>query len=186
MPFVGTGPRGLRSSPSTATAIAVRRTSDGTVLPVDFDARRGAVPRASDMEPFVIGVVLGATVVALFAAPLVAPWRVDIRWLIAAQLPDPIYGITPWPVHLMREVTVAEVLVHPRVVRGRPRAGTAGAGARAHADHDLVCTRSYCAPLKVGARIQEPLLLVVDELGAAQLTGPDATVTSFQDVSEHV
>jgi len=135
------------------------------------------------MEQFLAGALIGALVVAVVATPLVAPWPIRLRWLVASQLADPIFGLAPFPLQVMREVRVVDVLARADVIEVT-LAEVPGSRRRSLVTN--ACSPGLVARLEGWCAVGEPLLLLVDEHGDAQLGGSDTTVTGFRNVSEHV
>ena len=132
-----------------------------------------------------IGFAVFAAVTLLVAAMLLAPWCVRLRWTLASQVPEPTFGVAFLPRHLLREVTIVDVTSEAGVVEvviddalGRTRRrslATVSVGS------------GMVAQLKAWCASGEPLLLLVEEpSGDAQLSGPDASVTGFCDVTQPV
>jgi hypothetical protein len=136
------------------------------------------------MSQFLLGCTLGFVFVGCIAAPFVAPWRIRVRYLVASQVPDPVFGVGP-----PRDVTLREVLLtHVEVERGRVDLVVEEAGA-APASRHRALTRDACAPAVVAkldgwSTTHEPLLMVVDESGDIHLYGPDGAVTYLNRTEE--
>ena len=136
------------------------------------------------MNQFVLGCGLGFLFVACIAAPFVAPWRVRLRYLVAAQVADPVFGVGP-----PRDVTLQEVQVaHVDAERGRVDLVVEEAGV-ALASRRRAFTRDACAPADIAkldgwSATHVPLLMVVDERGDTHLFGPDGAVTYLNRVEE--
>jgi hypothetical protein len=134
------------------------------------------------MGAFAFGVCVGFGIVAIVVAPLCAPWRMRVRWLVASQA-DPMSGLGPWSHLSMQEVTVTDV-VHAgdvteiTVVESDARRRRFLVTASAHAG-SAARLEGWCA-------VREPLLLLLETTGEAQLSGPDATLVGLRDVSERV
>src|SRR5579871_4019119 len=71
---------------------------------------------ASNLGLFFSGVAVGVVVAVAFLLPVVAPWRVRLRWMLAAQSPDPFTGLAYVPRLFMREVTIDDVCVNDDAV----------------------------------------------------------------------
>ena len=138
------------------------------------------------MELFVVGLIVGSAVVFAFGAPLLASWPTRLRYLLASQTPDPVLGLMPWPRLEMSEVTV----VHVTAGRDAVEVTLAEAMSRSRTRHRSLVTTSSTpgtvAQLEGWCAARVPLLLIVDENGAAQLCGPHASVAGFRALSERV
>jgi hypothetical protein len=126
---------------------------------------------------FLEGAAIGAVVASVIGYPLVAPWPTRLRWLIASQVPDPLSGLAPFPRLVLREVVVVDVRVLDdeveltiadgparRSLSTRPRAP----------DAVLRCKRWYATAM--------PLLMMVDDHGTTELSGPDGSVGGLRSV----
>jgi hypothetical protein len=136
------------------------------------------------VEWFLLGVIVGAVGFVVVAAPFVAPWPTRLRCLLAAQAPDPFLGLAPWSRIAMREVTVSRVSVEAdavEVVLADAATGSCGRRlvTRTHAPGLAALLKAWCAS-------GLPLLLIIDETGAAQLAGPERSATGFVEVNAPV
>jgi hypothetical protein len=133
---------------------------------------------------FLIGCALGGVIAACIAAPLLAPWRVRVRYLVNAPMTDPLLGLGLTTRAEMRAVTVLGVATNCRHVR--VVVGEAGAGCEGRIS---TLTREACSPAVV-AELDEwaargtPLLMLVDEAGDAHVYGPDGAATRFSLVGD--
>lgn len=136
------------------------------------------------MGEFLLGCALGFLFIGCIAAPFVAPWRIRVRYLVNAQVADPVFGVGP-----PRDVILSEVqLIVVDTERGRVDLVVEGAGA-GPSSRRRALTRESCAPADVAkldgwSTTNEPLLMVVDECGATHLYGPDGAVTHLSRVEE--
>ena len=136
------------------------------------------------MNHFLLGCALGFLFVGCIAAPFVAPWPVRLRYLVAAQVADPVFGLGP-----PRDVTLQEVHVtHVDADRGHVDLVVEEAGV-ALASRRRVFSRESCAPADVAkldgwSTTHEPLLMIVDERGDIHLFGPTGAVTYLNRVEE--
>jgi hypothetical protein len=136
------------------------------------------------MSEFLLGCALGFLFIGCIAAPFVAPWRIRMRYLVAAQVADPVFGVGP-----PRDITLREVqLAHVRAERGRvelvvEQAGVAPASRRRALTRDS-CVPAVVAQLEGWSTTRESLLMVVDENGDIHLHGPDGVVTYLSRVEE--
>jgi hypothetical protein len=136
------------------------------------------------MSDFIVGCALGFLCVGCIAAPFVAPWRIRVRYLVAAQVADPVFGVGP-----PRDVTLREVqLTHVDAEGGHVDLVVEEAGV-APASRRRALTRESCAPSVVAkldgwSTTHEPLLMVVDESGDIHLYGPDGAVTYLSRAEE--
>jgi len=134
---------------------------------------------AVDVGLFLSGVAVGAVVFVLCALPFVAPWRMRLRWLLAAQTPDPFTGFAYAPRLVMREVTIEDVCVNDDVID--VCVADAQSGRRVVLRRD---TRDEIVQLKRWCALELPLLLVLCDDDTAQLGGPDATVSGLHAVRQ--
>jgi len=136
------------------------------------------------MNYFLLGCALGFVFVGCIAAPFVAPWPMRVRFLVAAQVADPVFGMSPPRDVTLREVHVTQVDAE----RGHLDLVVEESGA-APACRRRVFTRDSCAPADVAqldgwSATHEPLLLVVDEHGDTHLFGPRGAITYLNRVQE--
>ena len=138
------------------------------------------------MESFLLGVIVGAVGFVAVGAPLVAPWPTRLRCLLAAQTPDPFLGLAPWSRTVMREVTVARVSVEGDTVEVVLADPATGSCSSSPSSSRTTSSRDSSPSLKAWCASGLPLLLIIDETGAAQLAGPERSATGFVEVSERV
>ncbi len=137
------------------------------------------------MNHFLLGCAIGFVLFGCIAAPFVAPWPVRLRYLIAAQVADPVFGIGP-----PRDFTLQEVHVtHVDAERGHVDLVVEEAGAARAGRRRTIC-RESCAPADVAkldgwSATHESLLMVVDERGDIHLFGPNGGVTYLNRVEEN-
>jgi hypothetical protein len=138
------------------------------------------------MTDFLIGAVVGVFFVGCVAAPFVAPWRVRVRYLVNAQVADPVLGLTAIPPVLLREVTVVSVEAEPeRVEIVVDESGASPRFRRQRLMRDA-CPPAVVAKLDGWSATHTPLLLVVDEDRRTHLYGPDGFVTDLDRVKESI
>ena len=136
------------------------------------------------MSAFFLGCVLGFLFVGCVMMPFVAPWRLRVRYLVAAQVADPVFGVGP-PVDVsLREVRVVSV----RTEAGHVELVVDEAGA-APVARRRVLARASCAPGELAqldgwSAAGTPLLMVVDEHCDTHLYGPDGAVTYLTRAEE--
>jgi len=136
------------------------------------------------MSDFLIGGALGFLFVACVAAPFVAPWRMRIRYLVNAQVADPVFGVAPPSDVTMREVHMTWLAAE----RGHVDLTIDEAGG-GPVHRPCAFTRDACPPgviamLDGWSATQVPLLLVVDENGHTHLYGPDGAITHLARAEE--
>jgi hypothetical protein len=129
------------------------------------------------MLPLLLGVLCGAVVTLVLAGPLFASWPTRVRWLVHAQVPDPMLGL-PAPAHtLLSEARVVDLETRDHSVEvsvvelpaGRPRVLVAEGAAP-----------GLVARLEGWLAVREPLLLIIDGTDRADLAGPDTTFTGLR------
>ncbi|MDQ1460482.1 MAG: hypothetical protein QOI08_1966 [Actinomycetota bacterium] len=138
------------------------------------------------MADFLIGSVVGIFFVGCVAAPFLAPWRVRVRYLVNAQVGDPVLGLAAMPSVVLREVTVVSVESgqgHVEIVVDE------SGGSDRFRRRRLM--RSAAPPAVVAkldgwSATHTPLLLVVDEARCTHLYGPDGVVTDLDRVEETI
>lgn len=138
------------------------------------------------MPAFFLGCAIGVVLVVCIGAPLAGPWRMRLRYLVNAQVPDPVLGIAPAPGVAFEEVTATIVAAE----RGRVELVVDPAGARG-ASRRCALTRSGCSPSDIAmidgwCATRTPLLMIVDEGGDAHLYGPDGALTQLARVREKI
>ncbi len=134
------------------------------------------------MLHFFVGCAIGATAVACIGLPFVAPWPMRMRFLVAAQAADPVLGLAAPPGFAMREVSLVAVesrAGHVDVVVDESRVGRGGGSALRTLRRDA-CPPAVVAMLDGWSALRTPLLLIVDEDGAAHLHGPGGSVTNLE------
>ena len=134
------------------------------------------------MTWFLVGALVGAGVAALVAAASVAPWRMYLRWLIAAQVPDPLLGLPLLPRYQFSQVAIVDVTTHGGVTE----VGVVESPGRRRNLRVLVapsCPTGCVARLEGWCTIREAILLIVDAAAEIHLIGPDATVTGLRDAT---
>jgi len=137
------------------------------------------------MNLFLIGCGLGALVVVCVGVPFLAPWSIRVRYLVNAQVADPVFGLAPLPRLVLREVKISAV----RPVLGHVELEVEERGTR-WGRHTLL-TRDACGPGLVArldgwSTLHTPLLLIVDEDGQTHLYGPDGSVTNLAPEGEKI
>jgi hypothetical protein len=135
------------------------------------------------MEVIVVNVLLGAVVVAIVAAPLLLPWPMRLRWLLASPPCDPMVGVAFWPRATMTEAQIVGVAERGELVEVT-LAELPGPRSRTFVAHRR--DAGFVARLEGWCTAREPLLLLRDESGDVTLGGPDGAVTGLRDVSELV
>jgi hypothetical protein len=136
------------------------------------------------MNEFLLGSALGFLFVGCIAAPFVAPWRIRVRYIVNAQVADPIFGFGP-----PRDVDLREVLLTNVEARDGhvdlvvEEAGTPP-GSRCRAFTRDACRPALVAQLDGWSATHAPLLMVVDESGDVHLYGPDGAVTFLNRAEE--
>lgn len=130
------------------------------------------------MSHVLIVCVIGALVAVCVVAPLLAPWPTRARYLVTAQMADPLLGFGPASGLAIREVALVAVeddgghveVVVEEVITGRQSRRT-------------TLTRPACPPSVVARldwwwALSTPLLMTVDD-GDASLHGPEDSVTDL-------
>ncbi|HEY5172745.1 MAG TPA: hypothetical protein VIK54_13540 [Acidimicrobiia bacterium] len=138
------------------------------------------------MFHFFAGCALGATVVICIGVPFLAPWPIRLRYLLTAQVADPVLGLGPTSRLSMWEVTLTVVeanrghldLVVDETGNGR--------SARRIALIRDGCVPSEVAKLDGWLATRTPLLMIVDEDGDTHLNGPDGVVAHLDRVGEKI
>ena len=138
------------------------------------------------MSEFLLGCALGFFFVGCIAAPFVAPWPVRVRFLVAAQVADPVFGVGPPRDVILQEVHVMNV----DAAQGHVDLVVEAAGV-APARRRRAFARDSCAPADIAkldgwSTTHESLLMVVDERGGGHLFGPNGAVNYLNRVGENV
>ena len=138
------------------------------------------------MTQFLLGCALGIFFVGCVVAPFVAPWRVRVRFLVAAQVADPVFGVAPPRDVVLQEVQVTRVDAE----QGHVDIVVEEAGLE-RASRCRVFARDSCAPADVAkldgwSTTHDPLLMIVDERGDAHLYGPNGAVNYLNRVEENM
>ena len=136
------------------------------------------------MQYFLWGCALGGFVVVAIAVPLVAPWRIRVRYLATAPTMDPWTGLGLTPRPDMRVVRLAAL---------ESRDGTVEISIEEVDTHRAVrvtLVRTACAPAVLAKldgwmALRTPLLMMADD-GHFHMYGPDGVVTNLSLVREKV
>ena len=109
-----------------------------------------------------------------------------LHYLLAAQTPDPFFGLAAWSRIEMCEVTVAEVRSDDDTVEVTLTEYAAGSRLRRRSFVTDSARPGLVAQLEGWHAIRLPLLLTVDDSGDAQLSGPDTALAGFREFRERV
>lgn len=129
------------------------------------------------MLHFWLGCALGALIVITVAAPLVAPWRIRVRYLSTAPMTDPWTGLGLTPRPDMRVVRLSTLECHDATVEISIEEIDTHRAARVN------LVRAACAPAAVAKldgwmTLGTPLLMLAEH-GHVHIYGPDGAVTNL-------
>ena len=131
------------------------------------------------VSDLLLGCGLGALLAACISAPFLAPWSIRVRYLAAAPMVDPWFGLAPAPLLEMRVVTLTSVESdHGRVVLVVDGLGTG------RARRSTRLNLGSCAPFIVArfdgwAALHTPLLVVIEEDRRVSLYGPHGAIAEL-------
>jgi hypothetical protein len=136
------------------------------------------------MLHFWLGCALGALIVVTVAAPLIAPWRIRVRYLATAPTTDPWTGLGLAPRPDMRVVRLSTLECHDATVE----ISIEEIDTHRAAHFELV--RAACAPLAVAKldawmALGTPLLMMTEH-AHVHIYGPDGAVTNLSLSREKV
>ena len=118
----------------------------------------------------------------VLAVPFVGPWRLRRNLLLAAQTPDPTLGMGGcWRGLRMCEVVITSLTVHGDTVDV-----FLAEGPRAHMLRTHSAPAGFVHQLKCWYATQVALVLIVDDNAHVHLSGPEQTLSGFQELYEHV
>jgi hypothetical protein len=137
------------------------------------------------MESFLLGVSVGAGLALAVGAPLLAPWPTRLRFLIAAQTPDPVLGL-PVSGMEMREVTIDAVRTKENVAEVLLLEGRAGVAGRHRRLVGASAAPGLVAKLEGWCAAGVPLLLIGSESRDVELCGPEATAVGLRELDARV
>jgi hypothetical protein len=132
------------------------------------------------MLPFLIGCVVGGGVALCVAAPFLLPWNLRLRYLVNAQMTDPLLGLGAPPgleMRGMRMVAVNADCGHVEVVVDE--IGTDEVPHRATLTLDR-CPAADLAQLDQWELQRTPLLVIAEEDAQVHVYGPGGAVTDFK------
>jgi hypothetical protein len=136
------------------------------------------------MQHFWLGCALGALLAVTIAAPLLAPWRIRVRYLATAPMTDPWTGLGLAPRLDMRVVRLSALECREGDVEITVE----------ELDTDrtshFTLARAGCAPAAVAKldgwmALRTPLLMITDH-GHVCVSGPDGAVTNLSLTREKV
>ena len=133
-----------------------------------------------------LGGLVGFAFVCCVCVPLFGPWRMRIWYLVNAPVGDPILGLAGAPGVTLREVTVTTVETSARGVELTVVDVARGRGSAHRTLRREHCTPGEVARLDGWSVTRTPLLLVVDEVGATHLFGPDGALTGVTPVTARI
>ena len=136
------------------------------------------------MHLFLLGCAIGASIAAVVAVPLVAPWPVRLRYLLTAPATDPFHWLAPTPRLEMRAVRLTEFDCHDGDVDLIADEVDADRATRITLEH-RGCTPAAVAKLDGWMTLETPLLMMTEH-GKVHLYGPDGAVTNLDRVGEKV
>jgi hypothetical protein len=135
---------------------------------------------------FFAGCALGALIAACIGAPFLAPWPVRLRYLLTAQVADPVLGLGPAVRLSLREVTLTAV----EADRGHVELALAETGPGCAARPETLtrddCPPSVIAQLDGWLATRTPLLRIADDDDEIQLYGPDGAVLHLDRAPEKI
>ena len=138
------------------------------------------------MFHFFAGCALGATVVICIGVPFLAPWPFRLRYLLTAQVADPVLGLGPTSRLSMWEVILTGLEA------GRERLElVVDESPNSRSARRIALTRDVCVPSDVAKldrwlAARTPLLMIVDEDGYTYLNGPDGVVAHLDRAGEKI
>jgi hypothetical protein len=132
------------------------------------------------MLPFLIGCVVGSAAALLIAAPFLLPWPLRWRYLVNAQMSDPLLGLGAPPGFEMRGMRMVAVTAdrgHVEVVVDEIGPGEVPRRATLTRDG---CPAADVAQLDQWESQRTPLLVIADESAQVHVYGPGGAVTDFR------